>query len=261
MVSRWGSSTFAIPAWLVQAAPSLPNSHIPTLLPGPGPVGGAGWGSTGPLQLIQPFLRLALAKAGGRDGEGGPLLQSAHNQEEAGSQVTPQASSCRDGFEGCGVISPGWSRLSGKTSWRSSGGLGPQTGNLTAGLRHRCKAAGRWQLQVGLLLWQRTGSWETRVLGPQGGRETSSEATEKPKRGRPGGSPGDFSEPAGGLPSASANVSVHWQQSPTLDGQSPVALAGLAGWSSQLVTAAPLHCHLPFVSCPLQSLYWAYEGQ
>ena len=189
------------------------------------------------------------------------LLQSAHNQEEAGSQVTPQASSCRDGFEGCGVISPGWSRLSGKTSWRSSGGLGPQTGNLTAGLRHRCKAAGRWQLQVGLLLWQRTGSWETRVLGPQGGRETSSEATEKPKRGRPGGSPGDFSEPAGGLPSASANVSVHWQQSPTLDGQSPVALAGLAGWSSQLVTAAPLHCHLPFVSCPLQSLYWAYEGQ
>ena len=185
MVSRWGSSTFAIPAWLVQAAPSLPNSHIPTLLPGPGPVGGAGWGSTGPLQLIQPFLRLALAKAGGRDGEGGPLLQSAHNQEEAGSQVTPQASSCRDGFEGCGVISPGWSRLSGKTSWRSSGGLGPQTGNLTAGLRHRCKAAGRWQLQVGLLLWQRTGSWETRVLGPQGGRETSSEATEKPKRGRP----------------------------------------------------------------------------
>ena len=203
MVSRGGSSTFAIPAWLVQAAPSLPNSHIPTLLPGPGPVSGAGWGSTGPLQLIQPFLRLALAKAGGRDGEGGPLLQSAHNQEEAGSQVTPQASSCRDGFEGCGVISPGWSRLSGKTSWRSSGGLGPQTGNLTAGLRHRCKAAGRWQLQVGLLLWQRTGSWETRVLGPQGGRETSSEATEKPKRGRPEGSPGDFSEPAGGLPSAS----------------------------------------------------------
>ena len=113
VVSRWGSSTFAIPAWLVQAAPSPPNSHIPTLLPGPGPAGGAGWGSTGPLQLIQPFLRLALAKAGGRDGEGGPLLQSAHNHEEAGSQVTPQASSCRDGFEGCGVISPGWSRLSG----------------------------------------------------------------------------------------------------------------------------------------------------
>ena len=56
---------------------------------------------------------------------------------------------------------------------------------------------------MGLLVWQRTGLWETWVLGPQGGRETSSEATEKTKRGRPGGSPGDFSEPAGGLPSAS----------------------------------------------------------
>lgn len=33
---------------------------------------------------------------------------------EGSREVTPQASSCRDGFEGCGV-SPSWSRLSGKT--------------------------------------------------------------------------------------------------------------------------------------------------
>lgn len=143
VVSRWGSSTFAIPAWLVQAAPPLPNSHIPTLLPGPGPAGGAGWGPTGLAQLIQPFLCLALAKAwillgsigthpvpvaGLGEGwqEWAPASKCSRPRGGGSREVTPQASSCRDGFESCGV-SPSWSRLSGKTPWRTSGGLGLQT--------------------------------------------------------------------------------------------------------------------------------------
>ena len=147
VVFRYWLSTFAIPAWFVKAVPPLPNSHISTLLPGPGPEGVAGWGPTGlssvylafpasclgqGLGSVPPYLDAPCAgcwaghwQHGGK-ATVGPCFKLLMTKRSGSQRADTPGQQCRDCVEGCGDIGPGWSTLSGKTSQRTSAGLALQ---------------------------------------------------------------------------------------------------------------------------------------